>query len=929
MTKPDVSVIVISFNDAGRLAKAIRSIQRQTLRALEIIVVDDCSTDDTENVVARIAAGDSRVRYERLPANSGGCSAPRNRGMELAKAPWIMFCDSDDEYERHACKNLLEAAERTGADIVCGTAERVDVRTGRTRRWRPELHDRERVVDALADLPELIYDTICVNKIYRTDLLRSAGLRFPEGLLFEDQLFTLEAMASARRLAVIAPTVYRWSVDRLSEEPSITQRRNEVRNVESRVEVNRRIDAFLASRGDERLRVEKDLKFLRHDLYLYLSSILEADDQTALALVDRLEPYVSGMDLTGVHQLRPALRVAVYHLLLRDVPGIRSAMRFVKWASVVDVPVIVDGEGQAWGCEHYAEGPIVAGQGAREWLDISALDIASIPLSQRRYLHRLESLEVRGSRVVATGSTVDYDGRVGDADTLELRFLAGGSRTLISAPGAWTGHEGVRRTWRVDGVVRAHPSRVLNEGDRGTIAVAMAIDGRINVTGVRSPVGAVPQVGMRYPGKVRRTGPDTLAVTAPDSGAVGWAAVMATAGHRRAAELRRRWLRLPGATRLATLVALVRRDGLTSVAARIGRALPRRATVLVDPGLGRTPDPDVSQTAAAAARIRPDLTQVWVARPEWTTVPAHATRIERGSVGHAWHAARALVRIEDGSDVPAQRAVAGQMVLNAHVDVPVSRLGRDDPEVLTSRAAAGLRRRARGWGALATSTAEAAEVVSQALAFSGRTVPVGLPRLDDPLRHAGDPGSATLMREALDLPADRAVVLHIPMERNLDEPLLDLAEWGNVLGQRTYLVLAPALWESVPTSQRSFVRLLTPEDDVERFLVAADLVVSDYSPLLADAAVADRPIVLFQPDRDLYLRRTRGLYEGVDELGPVTLTQAELQEAVLSWLADAAAWDARHGPSRRQWAARWGGPADGHAGRRLAESILLGGAVDG
>ena len=51
-----------------------------------------------------------------------------------------MFCDSDDEYERHACKNLLEAAERTGADVVCGTAERVDVRTGRVRRWRPEVH---------------------------------------------------------------------------------------------------------------------------------------------------------------------------------------------------------------------------------------------------------------------------------------------------------------------------------------------------------------------------------------------------------------------------------------------------------------------------------------------------------------------------------------------------------------------------------------------------------------------------------------------------------------------------------------------------------------------------------------------------------------------------------------------------------------------
>ncbi len=130
---PDVSVVVISYNDATRLPRAIRSVQRQTLRSLEIIVVDDASTDATADVVRRLAQDDPRIRYERLVENSGGCSAPRNRGMDLATAPWVMFCDSDDEYERHACKNLLETAERTGADVVCGTAERVDVRTGRVQ----------------------------------------------------------------------------------------------------------------------------------------------------------------------------------------------------------------------------------------------------------------------------------------------------------------------------------------------------------------------------------------------------------------------------------------------------------------------------------------------------------------------------------------------------------------------------------------------------------------------------------------------------------------------------------------------------------------------------------------------------------------------------------------------------------------------------
>ena len=63
---PDVSVVVISYNDAARLPRAIRSVQRQTLRSLEIIVVDDASTDATADVVRRLAQDDPRIRYERL-----------------------------------------------------------------------------------------------------------------------------------------------------------------------------------------------------------------------------------------------------------------------------------------------------------------------------------------------------------------------------------------------------------------------------------------------------------------------------------------------------------------------------------------------------------------------------------------------------------------------------------------------------------------------------------------------------------------------------------------------------------------------------------------------------------------------------------------------------------------------------------------------
>lgn len=74
---PDVSVIVIVYNDADRLPAAVRSVLAQTLHAVEVVIVDDHSTDGSHETARRLAAADpDRVRVCRLPANSGGCSAP-------------------------------------------------------------------------------------------------------------------------------------------------------------------------------------------------------------------------------------------------------------------------------------------------------------------------------------------------------------------------------------------------------------------------------------------------------------------------------------------------------------------------------------------------------------------------------------------------------------------------------------------------------------------------------------------------------------------------------------------------------------------------------------------------------------------------------------------------------------------------------------
>ena len=90
-----VSIIMPTYNCGAFIAETIAAVQAQTHSRWELIVVDDCSTDDTTDVVGALAKDDPRIRYVRLETNSGAAMA-RNRAMELAQGRYMAFLDSDD-----------------------------------------------------------------------------------------------------------------------------------------------------------------------------------------------------------------------------------------------------------------------------------------------------------------------------------------------------------------------------------------------------------------------------------------------------------------------------------------------------------------------------------------------------------------------------------------------------------------------------------------------------------------------------------------------------------------------------------------------------------------------------------------------------------------------------------------------------------------
>lgn len=834
----DVSIVLITFNDAARLPRALSSLTRQTLRNLEIIVVDDASTDDTANLVAQAMTTDARIRYVRLDSNSGGCSAPRNRGIREARGTWVMFCDSDDEFERHAAKNLLLATERADADLGCGVVERVDAKSGESKRWRADLHEPA-VLASIDDRPDLIADTVSVNKIYRHSWLVERGIDFPEGILYEDQLFTLKAFAEAERICVIAETVYFWYVERLGSDLSITQRRHEVRNARSRVEVNRQIDDYLASRGLRELAATKTRKFLSHDLYLYLSTLLELDDADAQAVADEFAPYVAGLDLAEASCQRPALRVATYHLLAGDLAGIRRAMQFIRWSSVVDVPVIIRAHPNRagvcvyWGCEHLDGGPEFEGLGPEWWLDVTSLGLDRATISQRRWCHRLTTLEGGPGGWVATGCTVDAFGDLGRATSAELVLMLGeqvvASNPIVLARPArgGVGARGAEWHWTT---TTPRPSTVgpgIRAGDRGFLAVRLIIDGVVNVMPVRVSETKAPRrilrgpktfVGVRtYPG---------------EHGVVRWLAGRYTPAARVAGRLNRWW-----AAGRAPAMRILRAS-----ARRLGERLaPSTSAVFIGPrGDIASFSGQAQAIGAALGEQRPDIGQTWLG----------ATTTGAPTVRRAWRLARARWWVVDVPPHVIPRPPAHTRLLVTEDAVPIARRGVDDPD----------------W-----------DIASAAQ----RTADSELLRRWD-ARHASDADEA---RTRLDLPADRVNVVYAPRG---DACLINLDEFVAALGDRMHLLIASGSGRPVdiPSVLRHSVRDVSADSARELAYAASAVLITDFSPMMIDFARAERPIVLFAPNFNTFVSRTKGTYVDLEEAGPgpITRTMSELVAAMADLL---------------------------------------------
>ncbi len=210
--QPAISVIIPAYNAENYVLETLSSVLGQTLEALEVIVVDDASTDRTAAIVAELARRDPRLRLISQCRNSGVCHA-RNAGIAAAEAPWIAFIDSDDVVAPERLAAMLAAAETLGVDWVADDQMVVEDPGGKPlgRVFRHEA-DGARIIEVThlieRDPPERIgYGTL--KPLVRRSFLIDQQIGFRVGLeRFEDFVFHVECGTRAARMALLNRPFY-------------------------------------------------------------------------------------------------------------------------------------------------------------------------------------------------------------------------------------------------------------------------------------------------------------------------------------------------------------------------------------------------------------------------------------------------------------------------------------------------------------------------------------------------------------------------------------------------------------------------------------------------------------------------------------------------------------------------------------------------
>lgn len=282
--KIQISVIVAAYNIEDLLPRCVESLLAQTYKQIEIILVDDGSTDKTPAICDRYAEEYENIRT--LHQKNGGPSAARNAGLEIASGKYIGYVDGDDWTEPEMYQEMLKACMETEAQIAICTYRQVGEGAEEIRPTgnRIEMTRQEALEIYISGHPQYhIYHSVW-SKLFNRNLIED--IRFVEGKKSEDIMYTTWAMTRAEKCVFLDTPYYNYTVDRKG---SIMNSQIHERRFQDEIPFWREQIEYLQAIGMNELAQKASYQFYRRMLFYFIDFKKRNMKESAKLLMERLQ----------------------------------------------------------------------------------------------------------------------------------------------------------------------------------------------------------------------------------------------------------------------------------------------------------------------------------------------------------------------------------------------------------------------------------------------------------------------------------------------------------------------------------------------------------------------------------------------------------------------------------------------------------------
>jgi len=272
--RPVLTVVMPVYNVEAFVRETLDTVLTQSLHNLEVIAVDDGSTDGSLAILREFERRDARVRVLTQPNSGQGIA--RNHGVEHAQGEFLAFIDSDDTIPPGSFQHMVETLRRSGSDFCVGSVRRLRHSQYLRTTWQRTVHQTDRIGTTLDAFPAAMQDIICANRMFRTAFWREKVGGFRGHIAYEDHVPMLTAYVRATKFDILSRVTYNWRIR--EDHTSTGQQKANIENLLDRIAVKEEAHELLKAEASDFVYDVWVARCLEVDFAPYAAQGLDAGD---------------------------------------------------------------------------------------------------------------------------------------------------------------------------------------------------------------------------------------------------------------------------------------------------------------------------------------------------------------------------------------------------------------------------------------------------------------------------------------------------------------------------------------------------------------------------------------------------------------------------------------------------------------------------